>query len=46
MFYNGLLKGPNDTFPQVLLAEILLSGEGDTVLGVQALAGAFGMVGE
>jgi hypothetical protein len=28
---------------QVLLAEMLLSGEGDTILGMQSLAGAVGM---
>ena len=31
---------------QVLLAEVLLAGRGDTVLAVQSLAGAVGMVGE
>jgi hypothetical protein len=40
-FFRSLFVGS-----QVLFAEILLSGAGDTVLGVQALAGAVGMVGE
>eukprot|EP00242_Pyramimonas_sp_CCMP2087_P015591 CAMPEP_0198202528 /NCGR_PEP_ID=MMETSP1445-20131203/5701_1 /TAXON_ID=36898 /ORGANISM="Pyramimonas sp., Strain CCMP2087" /LENGTH=561 /DNA_ID=CAMNT_0043873495 /DNA_START=248 /DNA_END=1933 /DNA_ORIENTATION=- len=38
-FFRSLFVGS-----QVLFAEILLSGAGDTVLGVQALAGAVGMV--
>lgn len=31
---------------QILLAQMLLSGEGDTILALQSLAGAVGMSGE